>query len=79
MKTILAVLVIGWYAFCIGIGMLSAGLTVYGIYLAFCASLILGVATLCIPPAALIFGVVQFFLHTNLPVMVVQWLQSHSG
>lgn len=57
----------------------SVGFSIYGVYLAFCASVILGIITLFVPPAAFAFGAIQLFFHTNLPNMILEWLSSHHG
>jgi uncharacterized membrane protein YvlD (DUF360 family) len=72
-----SVLVVLWWMFCAAMALFTAGLSIYGIYLAFCASVILGIVTLFVSPAGLTFGAVQVFLHTNLPVMIVQWISNH--
>lgn len=79
MKGTAAILMILWWIFCMGIALCSTALTIYGIYLSFCASVILGVLVLFFPPASLAFGVIQYFFHTNLPNMILEWLSSHHG
>lgn len=54
----------------------SAGLTIYGIYLAFSASIILGIVCLFLEPSPLIFGIAMFFFDKNLPELLMQWLNS---
>jgi uncharacterized membrane protein YvlD (DUF360 family) len=77
MKNGLGVLVVLWYLFCLAIALCSFGFSIYGIYIAFCASVILGIATIFIAPAAVTFGVVQVFFHTNLPQMILDWFSNH--
>ena len=79
MKGTAALLILAWYVLCIALAVGSTALSIYGIYLAFCASVILGVVTIFVPPAALSFGAVQFFFHVNLPTMILQWLATHHG
>jgi uncharacterized membrane protein YvlD (DUF360 family) len=55
------------------------GLSVYGLVLAFSASVILGIVTFFIQPAPLVFGVAKVFFGVNLPALVVAWLQAHGG
>jgi cytochrome c oxidase subunit IV len=43
-----------------------AGLSIYGLVLAFQASILVGVIALVAEPLPLIIGLVQFFGHTNL-------------
>jgi hypothetical protein len=74
---IIGVVLLWLFYFCLAA--LGIGLGFYGVYLAFCASVILGVVTLFFPPASLSFGVIQFFFNVNLPAMIVQWLTAHHG
>lgn len=57
----------------------SLGLSIYGIVLAFSASVILGVISIFIQPMPLVFGAAQFFFHVNLPVLIMTWISSHQG
>jgi len=50
------------------------GMTIYGLYLAFSASIILGILAFIIEPSPLIFGVVMFFFDKDLPQMIVDFL-----
>jgi len=49
-------------------------LTVYGLYLAFSASIVLGIITFIVEPSPLIFGLVMFFFHKNLAQMLLDFL-----
>lgn len=62
--------VIGVVAF----SMFTCGLAIYGLVLAFSASVVLGVLALFIQPSPLIFGICMFFFQKNLPEMIIQWL-----
>jgi hypothetical protein len=57
----------------------AAGLSIYGIYLAFSASIILGIIALFLQPAPFIFGLVMFFGSMNLPMQIMSWYHAHSG
>ncbi|NJO48163.1 MAG: hypothetical protein HC840_00445 [Leptolyngbyaceae cyanobacterium RM2_2_4] len=48
--------------------------TVYGLYLAFSASIILGVIVLIVEPSPLIIGLVMIFFDKNLAQMIVDFL-----
>ena len=48
--------------------------TVYGLYLAFSASIILGIIVLLVEPSPLIIGLVMFFFHKNLAQMLLDFL-----
>lgn len=48
--------------------------TIYGLYLAFSASIILGIIVLLVEPSPLIIGLVMFFFEKNLAQMAVDFL-----
>ena len=48
--------------------------SIYGIYLAFSASIILGIVVLFIEPMPLIIGLVMLICHKDLALMIVQFL-----
>lgn len=50
------------------------GTAIYGLVLAFSASIILGIITLFVEPAPLIFGLVMLFFDKNLPELIMQFL-----
>lgn len=52
----------------------ALGLTLYGLVLAFSASIILGVIVLFVEPSPFIIGAIMFFFHKNLAQMIVDWL-----
>lgn len=58
----------------IGIVVGLFALSVYGIYLAFCASIILGVIVLFTPPSGAVVGAVMFFFGKDLAFMLVEFL-----
>ncbi len=58
---------------CVG----CVGLSVYGVYLAFCASVILGLIMLVVCPSFTIVGAVMFFFKVNIPVLIMHWLNAH--
>lgn len=69
----------------IGIGLLLVylcviafllGSTVFGIYLAFCASILLGIVVLLTPPSGLIIGIVYIGWGKDLAYEIVRWLAS---
>jgi hypothetical protein len=49
-------------------------LTVYGLYLAFSASIVLGIIAFIVEPSPLIIGLVMFFFHKNLAQMLLDLL-----
>lgn len=73
------ILVLCWYLFVLAWACFAIGISVYGIYLAFCASVILGLISLFIQPAPLVFGLGKFFFGLNLPVMLMTWIHAHGG
>ena len=51
--------------------------TFYGLYLAFSASIILGIIVLFVEPAPLVFGLVMMFMHVNLATEIMSWIAQH--
>lgn len=51
--------------------------TIYGVYLAFSASIILGIIVLFVEPAPLIIGLVMMFMHVNLATEIMSWIAQH--
>lgn len=56
---------------CVIVG--AIGMSIYGLILAFSASIVLGILTLFVEPAPFIFGAVMFFAGTNLPQKIMNW------
>ena len=52
----------------------SIAMSIYGLYLAFSASIVLGILAFLIEPSPLVFGLVMFFFDKNLPQMIVDFL-----
>lgn len=50
----------------------AIGLSIYGLVLAFQASVILGLLALFIEPFPLVFGVAMFFFSTNIPQLIME-------
>lgn len=48
--------------------------TVYGLYLAFSASILLGIIVLIVEPSPLIIGLVMLFFHKDLAQMLIEFL-----
>lgn len=48
--------------------------TIYGLYLAFSASIILGFISFFVQPSPLVFGLVMFLFDKNLPAMLMEFL-----
>ena len=69
----LNILVAGLY---IAFAISALGLTFYGVFLAFSASILLGVASLFIAPSNVIYGVAMYFFDKNIPELLIAWLQS---
>lgn len=59
-----------YFGVCLGL----IGAAVYGIYLAFSASILLGVIVLFVQPSPLIIGLVMLFFHKNLAQMLIEFL-----
>lgn len=53
------------------VGLLAS--TVYGLYLAFSASILLGIVVLMVEPSPLIIGLVMLFFHKNLAQMLLDF------
>ena len=65
--------------FIIGVMLLAfagVAISIYGLYLAFSASILLGLLALLVEPSPLIFGLIMLFTGTNLPEKIVQWFSS---
>lgn len=54
------------------VGLLAA--TVYGLYLAFSASILLGILVFIVEPSPLVIGLVMMFFHKNLAQMLIDFL-----
>ena len=67
-------LLVIWILFCVAIAGGSITLSLYGLYLAFSASVVLGLLALFIEPSPFIFGAVMFFMDKNIPEMLMEWL-----
>lgn len=52
------------------------GLTIHGIYLAFCTSIVFGFVVVFIEPAPIVISLVYLILGKNLPEIIVSWLKS---
>ncbi len=55
-----------------GIFMLIA--SIYGLYLAFSASILLGIVCFFVEPSPLIIGLAMMAFHKNLAELLIQWL-----
>ena len=66
--------VIGFVAFCVLMAFIPLTLTIYGLYLAFSASIVLGVLVLLVEPSPLILGVLAFFGHPEVAHKIATWL-----
>lgn len=64
-------LAIGLASVAFGIGII--GVSLYGLYLAFSASVLLGILALLIEPSPLIFGLFMLFANVNLAERIVAW------
>jgi len=54
----------------------TIGLTIYGLYLAFSASIVLGIIVFIVEPSPFIIGAVMLAFDKNIPEMIVAWLSS---
>lgn len=54
----------------------AIGLTFYGLYLAFSASIVLGIIALIVEPSPFIFGLVMFAFDKNIPQAIMTWINS---
>lgn len=75
MRAAPGILFVLWWLLCAIIAFGSLGLTIYGFCLAFSVSVLLGFACFFIPVAPLAFGVAEFFFHTNLPVVIMEFIR----
>jgi hypothetical protein len=57
---------------CIWFGLIAS--TLYGLYLAFSASILLGIVVLIVEPSPLVIGLVMLFFHKNLAQMLLDFL-----
>lgn len=73
MKALLAIPVIGVFLV-LGLWALGIICTLYGLYLAFSASIILGIIVLIVEPSPFIIGAVMLFFDKNLAQMIVDFL-----
>ena len=48
--------------------------TIYGLYLAFSASILLGIVTFLVEPSPFVFGIVMIAFQKNLPQMIIDYL-----
>lgn len=48
--------------------------TIYGLYLAFSASILLGIIVFIVEPSPLIIGLIALFFHKDLAQLLVDWL-----
>ena len=62
--------------FVIGLALTLIGTSIYGLVLAFSASIILGIITLLLEPAPLLFGLVMLLFDKNIPELIMQFLNS---
>ena len=58
------------------VALFAVGMSIYGLILAFSASILLGIVTLILEPLPLVFGLAQFFFDKNIPEYIMQWLNS---
>jgi len=70
---ILGLGVIG-YALLLAWVFFALAMVVYGLYLAFSASIILGIIVFLVEPSPLIIGLVMFFMHKNIAQMIMDFL-----
>ena len=59
-----------YFGVCLGL----IGAAIYGLYLAFSASILLGILVLFVQPSPLIIGLVALFFHKNLAQMLIDFL-----
>ena len=52
----------------------ALAMAIYGLYLAFSASIILGIIVLLVEPSPLLIGLVMVFFHKNLAQMLIDFL-----
>jgi len=57
-----------------GVAILSIVATVYGIVLAFKASILLGIVVFFVEPSPFIIGIVMLLFHKNLAQMLIEFL-----
>lgn len=74
MEKLAALLVIIMVTIQLTLGLSVIGFSIYGLILAFQASLLVGVIALIVEPSPLIIGLVCFFTGTNLAQQLASWL-----
>lgn len=55
---------------------IGLGLTIHGLYLAFSASIVIGIIAIVVEPSPLIISLVYIAFGKNIPQMILQWLSS---
>ena len=60
-------MIFAWVIFCLC-------MAIYGLYLAFSASILLGIVALIVEPSPLVIGLVMFFFHKNLAQVIMDYL-----
>ena len=58
----------------LGVWAFGLSMTIYGLYLAFSASVVLGIVVLVVEPSPAIIGLVMFFFEKNLAQLIVDYL-----
>jgi hypothetical protein len=53
-------------------------ISIYGLVLAFQASVVLGLLSLFVAPSGIVFGVGKLFWDVNLPQIILAYFQAHS-
>jgi hypothetical protein len=67
---------VGLMMFYLAVILCAIGFSIYGIYIAFCASIIMGIICFFTPPSGLIVGLVYFVWGKDIPQLIVNWLSN---
>jgi len=66
------------FALCaVAMGVFMCVASIYGLILAFKASVVLGILALFVEPSPAVFGLAMIFAKTNLPQLIVAWAHAH--
>lgn len=63
-----------WFFLAFGFMGLILYATIYGVYMAFSASVLLGIVVLLVEPSSAVIGLVMLFFHKNLAQALIEFL-----
>lgn len=65
-----------WWSLVLASGLIILMMCVHGAYLAFSASIVLGLVCILVEPSPLIFSLVYLIWDKNLPELIMKWFGS---